>query len=422
MGVGLSLSSLFREKVSSLKDYRMKNEIEQNVSYPTGFLSFDFLNGTVIHVKSDDMDFTYNSVGIVDGSMVTVIGRTGCGKTTFIMQSAGEIIRPFETACIYHDDIEGGIVQSRKEMLLKMKGQELVDHYIARNSGITAENFYERIKMIHDLKMENREAYEYDTGLYDELGNRIIKLEPTVYILDSLALLMPEKYADEEELSGQMSTTAAAKTNSSIFRRIIPMLKAANIILFVVNHITEDVSINPMQRKKAQTAYLKPGESVGGGRVALYVTNLLIRMDDNTKLKETEGFGVHGIVVEVSILKSRTCAAGRSVNLIFDYDHGFDKELSLLILLKDLGIVNMKGAYMSFANNEEIGKFTNKNFKEKLKDPEFSRVFAEQALIGLNMIITKPDEDSLDEDNTVEDISSSILAMNNKMIMKSATA
>ena len=241
----LPLATLFRQKVNSLKDYRMKNEIEQNVSYPTGFLGFDYLNGTIIHVKSDDMDFTYNSVGIVDGSMVTVIGRTGCGKTTWIMQSSGDIVRPFPTSCIYHDDIEGGIVQSRKEMLLKMNGKVLAEHYIARNSGITAENFYERIKMIHDLKMENREAYEYDTGLFDEMGNRIYKLEPTVYILDSLALLMPEKYADEEELSGQMSTTAAAKTNSSIFRRIIPMLKAANIILFVVNHITEAVSISP---------------------------------------------------------------------------------------------------------------------------------------------------------------------------------
>lgn len=420
MGVGLSLATLFRNKVNSLKDYRMKNEIEQNVSYPTGFLSFDYLNGTIIHVKSKEMDFTYNSVGIVDGSMVTVIGRTGCGKTTFIMQSAGEIVRPFETACIYHDDIEGGIVQSRKEMLLKMRGQDLVDHYIARNSGITAENFYERIKMIHDLKMENREAYEYDTGLYDELGNRIYKLEPTVYILDSLALLMPEKYTDEDELSGQMSTTAAARTNASIFRRIIPMLKAANIILFVVNHISESVSINPMQHKKAQTAYLKQDESVGGGRVALYVSNLLIRMDDNTKLKETEGFGIHGIIVEVTILKSRTCAAGRSVNLVFDYDHGFDKELSILVLLKDLGIVNMKGAYMSFANNEEIGKFTNKNFKEKLKDPEFSKVFAEQALIGLNSIITKPDNSIFEEDKVDEDVTSQILALNNQMIMKSA--
>ena len=170
-----------------------------------------------------------------------------------------------------------------------------------------------------------------------------------------------------------------------------------------------------MQRKKAQTAYLKPDESVGGGRVALYVTNLLIRMDDNSKLKETEGFGIRGIMVEMTILKSRTCAAGRSVNLVFDYDHGFDRELSLLVLLKDLGIVVMKGAYMSFANNEEIGKFTNKNFKEKLaNDQAFREVFVEQALIGLNMIITKPVETEKEEN--VVDITSDILSINNKAL------
>ena len=111
------LTDLFREKVSSNKDFRMKNETEQDIAYPTGFLAFDFLNGTVIHVKSETVDFTYNSVGIIDGSMVTVIGRSGCGKTTFILQAAAEIIKPYQTSCIYHDDIEGGIVQSRKEFL-----------------------------------------------------------------------------------------------------------------------------------------------------------------------------------------------------------------------------------------------------------------------------------------------------------------
>ena len=151
----LTLASLFREKVSSNKDYRMKNETEQDVAYPTGFLSFDFLNGTVIHVKSEDMDFTYNSVGIIDGSMVTVIGRSGCGKTTFILQSSAEIIRKFDTACIYHDDIEGGIVQSRKEQLTGFSGEEYESRYIARNSGVTAENFFERIKIGLDSSSNN---------------------------------------------------------------------------------------------------------------------------------------------------------------------------------------------------------------------------------------------------------------------------
>ncbi len=405
------LTDLFREKVKSSKDFRMKNETEQDVAYPTGFLAFDFLNGTVTHVKSENMDFTYNSVGIIDGSMVTVIGRSGCGKTTFILQSAAEIIKPFQTSCIYHDDIEGGIVQSRKEYLTKMKGEEFDKRYISRNSGVTAENFYERIKIIHDLKLDNREDFEYDTGLFDSRGKRIYKLEPTVYILDSIAMLMPEQYTEEEELSGQMSATAAAKTNSSIFKRIIPMLKAANIILFVVNHITEDVVINPMARKKAQVSYLKPGEALGGGRVITYVTNLLIRLDDNSKLKETEGFGIRGSIVEVTLLKSRTSSAGRSINLVFDFERGFDRELSLLQMLKEQNIVIAKGAYMRL-QNDETGqyKFTQKQFKEKLKqDPEFQKIVMDHVMIGLMNLINKPKE-QCEEDDNVFDISNTLLS------------
>ena len=409
------LTDLFREKVGSLKDSRMKNETEQDVAYPTGFLSFDFLNGTVIHVKSDEMDFTYNSVGIIDGSMVTVIGRSGCGKTTFILQSAGDIIRPFENSCIYHDDIEGGIVQQRKELLTKLSGEEFEKRYIARNSGVTAENFFERLKILHDLKLENREDFEYDTGLYDSQGKRIYKLVPTVYILDSLAMLMPEKFTEEEELSGQMSTTAAAKTNAAVFRRIIPMLKAANIILFVVNHITEAISINPYERKKAQVSYLKPDESLGGGRVATYVTNLLVRLDDNTKLKETEGLGVRGSIVEVTLLKSRTSAAGRSINLVFDFANGFDKELSLLLMLKEQGLVVARGAYMRLVNNEDI-KFTQKQFKEKLQtDAEFQRAIMEQVQIGLMNLITVPVERTNIENNAF-DISAALLSNMNKQV------
>ena len=54
-----------------------------------------------------------------------------------------------------------------------------------------------------------------------------------------------------------MSQTASAKSNSVLFKGITPMLKSANIILLVINHIQEEVSINPMQRKKAQLAFLK---------------------------------------------------------------------------------------------------------------------------------------------------------------------
>ena len=59
-----------------------------------------------------------------------------------------------------------------------------------------------------------------------------------------------------------MSATAAAKTNAAIFKRIIPMLKSANIILFIINHINQKVDINPMMKSKSQVSYLKQNETL----------------------------------------------------------------------------------------------------------------------------------------------------------------
>ena len=177
------LSARFRQAVSKHKDPRMKEESTSSVAYPTGFLNFDFMNGTVVHVKSDERTFNYYSVGIQDGCLVMLIGRSGCGKTTWAVQTASNIVRNFKTACIFHDDIEGGLTEPRKEILTGMTPEELQVRYLSRNTGITAENFYERLRTIHDIKLSNREEYEYDTGMFDCYGNRLYKLEPTIYIL-----------------------------------------------------------------------------------------------------------------------------------------------------------------------------------------------------------------------------------------------
>lgn len=260
----MSLANMFREKVSKMKDYRMKSEAEFDIAYSTGFLSFDFMNGTVVHVKNEEqnMDFKYNSVGIPEGTLCTFIGRSGCGKSTLVQQMAANIVRPFPNASVYEDMVEAtGMNDSRREVLSGFSAQELSERYIIRDTGITAENFYERVKMVHDLKLGARADYEYDTGLYDPKGNRIYKLEPTVYILDSLALLMPENYTTEDELSGNMAATATARVIAGLFRRIVPLLKAANIILFVVNHINQKVqtSIFPT---KSDLSYLKQDETI----------------------------------------------------------------------------------------------------------------------------------------------------------------
>lgn len=372
------LSTEFRRKVGKLKDERMKNEAVAGVSYPTGFLSFDFLNGTVVHTKSPDMP-KYNSIGVLDGSVNIVIGRSGCGKSTFVEQCAANIVRPFEGSCVFVEHVEAtGMSHTRRQTITGIIGEEYSNKYVIRDSGVTSENFYERIKMIHDIKLENKESYIYDTGLRDTLGNKIEKLQPSVVILDSLAMIMPEKFTDEDELSGQMAATAGAKALASIFRRIIPMLKSANIILFVVNHITQKVAINPMQRTKAQLSYLKPDESLPGGVTPIYVATNVIRLDDGAKLKETEGFYIGGSMVELTIVKSRTAAVGKSVPLVYTFDHGFDYNLSLFVLLKERGRVNGAGAYLYLGDRNDI-KFAQKNFLQLLNtNEEFRSIFIKE--------------------------------------------
>lgn len=374
------LSQQFRNAVAKHKDYRMKDESTASVAYSTGFLNFDFMNGTVIHVKSEERNFKYYSVGIQDGCLVMLIGRSGCGKTTWAVQTAANMVRDFPNACIYHDDIEGGLTEYRKELLTGFHGEELERKYIGRNTGITAENFYERLRIIHDLKLENRADYEYDTGLFDSNGDRIFKLEPTVYILDSLALLMPAQYTEEEALSGSMSATAAAKVNSMSFKRIIPMLKSANIILLVINHINKKIEINPMMHTKTQVSYLKQDETLPGGNTVIYLTNLLLKFDDNSKFKKDEAFGISGNLVDITLVKSRNNRAGKSCTLVFDQNKGFDPELSLFVMLKNAKRVNGAGAYLYIGDKSDI-KFSQKNFKEKLREsPELREVFISEVM------------------------------------------
>lgn len=178
------------------------------------------------------------------------------------------------------------------------------------------------------------------------------------------------------------------------------MCKSANIMLFIINHINDKVDISPMMKKKSMLSYLKPDETLPGGRTVVYLTNLMIRCDDNTKLKEEDAFGINGIYVDFQICKSRNARAGQVTTLVFDYDHGFDPELSLFILLKQEKRIGGAGAYLYIDGRDDI-KFSQKQFKAKLaSSPELQEIFIQACLDVLKKKVLVQDE-TYDNENIV---------------------
>ena len=398
------LSDMFREKVSKM-GYDMRNEAVPAIGYPTGFLNFDYLNGYIATEKNPETEEyeEYYNLGIEDGSYVSFIANTGVGKSTLVCQIAANIARRFETTTIFEDMIEAtGMNDSRRLELSKFTEDEYKKRYIIRNTGVTTESIYARIKMIHDLKIEHPEDFIYDTGRKDLQGKPIMKLEPTIYIIDSIAMLMPEKYIEEDELAGKSMGAASALIASNVFKMIIPLLKSANIILFGINHILEDVQMTAMP-KKNPVPYLKQGERIPKGRTATFLANNIIRLDNANKLKVDEGYHIEGSVIEASLVKSRASGKKKPTRLVLDFANGFDPWLSALETMKYNKLLYGGGASLA-VDPEKQFKFSLGTFRDKvLNDQEFRNAFIKHSLDYLKTTVMRSATTNIDE-NHIDDL------------------
>ena len=380
MAANAILADMFRQAVSKL-GWDMKGEATPDISYPTGFLNFDYLNGYLATEKLEDGSMhDYYDLGITDGSYVSFIANTGVGKSTLVCQIAANIARRFPTTTIFEDMIESkGLNQSRRLQLSKFTPEEYNKRYIVRNTGVTVESIYGRIKKIHDMKLENIDSFLYDTGRKDFMGKPILKLEPTIYIIDSIAMLMPKDFVEDDEARGKSAGAASALAAANVFKMIIPLLGAANIILFGINHILEDVQMTAMP-KKNPVPWLKQGERIPKGRTVTFLANNIVRLDNAGKLKPEEGYHVKGQLVEAAFVKSRSTGEKAPTRMVFDFANGFDPWLSLLETMKYNKLLYGGGASLA-VDPEKNYKFTLGNFKEKvMTNPEFKAAFMQQVV------------------------------------------
>lgn len=355
------------------KDPSLSQEMSFPVSYPTSILPLDYMNGIRSYITELDRDITYNydSIGVEEGSIVMLVGKPGCGKTSLAIQAATSIARRYPESIILHEDAEGGTSIPRILSLSGWTTRELIKQYSPRNSGINSDSFFERVNSFCQKKIELAEQYpeelKYFTGIIDYEGKPVYKLVPSFVILDSLAMLGPKGMTEEEKLAGNMSAAQVAKLNKQVFVRLAQPLKQANVIMFIVNHLNQNISINPFAPKSAQTNYLSADESIPGGTTPLYLSNNVFKLTPSIKLTADKDFGINGFIIKNKMIKSRTNRAGQEVSLVYDQTYGFDRTYTCYQMLKDQKLVHGSGAWFYLEGMPQV-KFQQKAFKSKLED------------------------------------------------------
>jgi RecA/RadA recombinase len=335
--------------------------------YPTGIDIFDYCNGKY------EEDGTV-SIGISGGRVFMVVGKSGSGKTTFLVQGACNIAE-FNDGEVVHMDYERGTPVIR---VLNVSGWTKAMYkslYVHMDTEISTESLFALIKQVATLKKENSKELLYDTGRVDDDGFAIMAYPPTVVILDSLAVMAPDKQEAEEEMSGQMSASAIAKANTQLFKRINGAMNDTNIILMVVNHINAKIDINPMAKTQAQVNFLKQDETLPGGNAPIYLSNCLLKLTTADKLVPEKEFGIKGFLVKGELIKSRSAAAGLTFTMVYDQNNGFDNLLSNYKLMKDSGKIGGAGKSF-FVNGLPEVKFSQSTFKQKYQEsPELKAHF-----------------------------------------------
>lgn len=382
-----------------------------DISYATGFLPLDYRNGYMMECtdENDVVVDSYPSIGIVGGSMVTIVGKSATAKTTFAMQMAAAIIKPFPDGLTVHFDLERATNYSRIKAVTGLSQSDMGTRYILKKDQGYIEDIMETIMDIAHMKESYKEDFMYDTGLKDEFGKPLHAYVPTVIIIDSIPSLCstPETITDKEtkakleklEVGGSMSRNRDVQKISDMYMKLMGPLKQYNITVITINHIKQKLDINPFAKSQAQVMWLKQDESLPGGNASIYYANNIFKfvsVGGGKKTMEDDGFD--GFTIRCELIKSRTNKAGQSCTLIYNQSTGFDPILSLFEFAKEHGLMGGSRKNARYFIGHEDVKFNEKEFVNEFITRQEVRYALHNVTIPLlNSQLSVVDHDSVNK-------------------------
>jgi RecA/RadA recombinase len=379
------------DDLSSILDELQIREGRTYRPVPTGLDVLDYYNGRFFYNhESEDYDLF---LGIPIGKLISIIGYTGCGKTTLAVQMAMSLVSPYERGSIFHFDLENAY-SSERVCDITGCSQDVVAAKYKRFDPCSLDKIYSFIKKVRETKLKLMKD-DPDIWVLDEASGEQIPI-PTVILVDTVAALQSEAVMNEKTEMGSLmyELGAQAKANNSFAQRLAGIIGEPNITVIAVNHIRADIQDGPV-RKAKKIQYLAADETLPGGTGFPQYSDYMLKLNAVESLKTDEGFSIIGKIIRGTIIKSRLSHDGRQFELVFS-DNGFDNDWTNLNFLRREKLLKGAGGnmFIEAPDGRQTRKFAMKNFcRLYSEDQDFFDITNAMLEHSLLKIVPKPGHD-----------------------------
>jgi recombination protein RecA len=305
--------------IMRLGDARALKQIEV---IPTGALAVDLALGVG---------------GVPRGRVIEIFGPESSGKTTLMLH----VIANAQKA--------GGLAAF-------IDAEHALDPAYAKRLGVNLE----------DLLVSQPDSGEEALSICETLA-RSNALD--VIVVDSVAALVPK--AELEGEMGMATMGMQARLMSQALRKLTAVLAKAKTTCVFTNQMREKVGVmfgNP--------------ETTPGGKALKFYASVRIDIRRKDTLKDAAGNAI-GNHVKVKIVKNKVAPPFAEAEFDILYNHGINKEGSILEVGINDGVVDKKGAWLQF-DGELIGQGKEAAQKALLEKPELASKIIEKILAKRN--------------------------------------
>jgi recombination protein RecA len=279
----------------------------------------------VIPTGSLALDLALGVGGVPRGRVVEIFGPESSGKTTLMLH------------IIANAQKGGGIAAF-------IDAEHALDPAYAKKLGVN----------LDDLLVSQPDSGEEALSICETLA-RSNALD--VIVVDSVAALVPK--AELEGEMGMATMGMQARLMSQALRKLTAILAKSKTTCIFTNQLREKVGVmfgNP--------------ETTPGGKALKFYASIRIDIRRKDTLKDAAG-NATGNHVKTKIVKNKVAPPFAEAEFDIIYNHGIDREGSILDVGLEAGAVDKKGAWLQF-NGDLIGQGKDAARKTLAEKPELA--------------------------------------------------